>query len=635
MIPDRCLALALLIGSAAILPASAQQAAPKSSAAAAATGAAPADAEKIITAHGISMFGPPKMPADFQHLAYVNPDAPKGGELSQYGIGGFDSYNPFTFRGRATAPSVLMLERLMEDVLDDPLASYCLLCSTIEYPESRDWVIFNLRPEAKFSDGTPLTADDVLFSFELLRDKGFSSYRTAIQQMVKGVEVLDPQRIKFTFSADYPRRDVISQVGAQVVFSKKDFEANKRDIEQTSNLPFVGSGPYVFDKADFGRSITMKRDPNYWGRDLPINKGRYNFDRLRFEYFADYDAAFEAFKAGVYTFRIEASEQHWATRYDFPAFKAGDVVKETLPDGSIASGGTWVFNLGREKFQDARVREAIGLMFNFEWSNEALFYGLNRRLTSLWDNTDLKADGKPSEAELALLKPLEADLPAGVLTEDAVLPPTSGKQQLDRRNLRRATALLDEAGWTTGNDGLRRNAKGETLKVELLNHNQSLDRIINPFISNLRQLGVDAVYTRIDPSELTTRARSKDFDMVADSLDVSYAIGGGTEQVFGSADADDVFNPMGLRNKAVDSLIAQGIRASSEEETRDIIRALDRVLRALRIGVPQWYKPDYLVAYYNMYRHPDKLPPLALGVTDFWWIDAEAEKALKQKGALR
>ena len=593
------------------------------------------ESDKIIRSHGISMFGPPRLPTDFTHLPYVNPDAPKGGELSQYGIGNFDSFNPFTFRGRATAPSVIMLERLMEDVFDDPLASYCLICETIEYPESRDWVIFNLRPEAKFSDGTPLTAEDVRFSFELLRDKGFSSYRTAIQAMVKSVEVLDPHRIKFTFTADYPRRDVISQVGSQVVFSKKDFEDNKRDIEQTSTRPFLGSGPYVFDKADFGRSIRMKRNPDYWGKDLPINKGRHNYDALRFEYFADYDAAFEAFKAGVYTFRVEASEQHWATRYDFPAFKAGDVVKQTLPDGSIAGGDMWVYNLRREKFADPRVREAIGLMFNFEWSNEALFYGLNRRLTSFWDNTDLKAECKPSEAELALLQPLAADLPAGVLTDDAVVPPTSGKQQLDRKNLRRAAALLDEAEWKTGNDGMRRNQKGEMLRVEFLNDNQSLDRIINPFVQNLRQLGVDAVYTRVDPSELTNRTRGHDFDIVAESLGGAYAIGGGAEQVFGSANADDVFNPMGLKNKAVDALIAQGIKAGSEEETRTIIHALDRVLRALRIGVPQWYRPDYLVAYYDMYRHPDKLPPLALGVTDFWWIDAGAEKALKDKGVLR
>lgn len=325
--------------------------------------------ERIVKSHGISLFGEPKLPADFTHLPYVNPNAPKGGELSQHGIGGFDSYNPFTFRGRATAPSIIMLERVMESTLDDPLSQYCLLCETLEYPESRDWVIFNLRPEAKFSDGTPLTAEDVKFSFELLRDYGFSSYRQAIQQMVEGVEVLDDHRIKFTFQPDFPRRDVIGQVGGQIVFSRKDFEENDRDIEQPSNKPFIGSGPYMFDSDDFGKSVTLARNPDYWGKDLPINQGRHNYDRLRFEYFGDYDAAFEAFKAGVYTFRNEVSEQHWASRYDFPGFQQGYVVKEEIPDGNIASGDAWVFNLRREKFQDPRVREAIGLMFNFEWSN--------------------------------------------------------------------------------------------------------------------------------------------------------------------------------------------------------------------------------------------------------------------------
>lgn len=596
---------------------------------------APAGDERIIKSHGFSLYGEPELPADFPHLPYVNPDAPKGGELSQHGIGGFDSYNPFTFRGRATAPSLMMLETVMEDVLDDPLSQYCLLCETLEYPESRDWVIFNLRPEARFSDGTPLTAHDVLFSFELLRDHGFSSYRQGIQEMVAGAEVLDDHRIKFTFQPDYPRRDVIGQVGGQIVFSKKDFEDNQRDIEQTSNKTFLGSGPYVFEKDDFGKSITLARDPEYWGRDLPIKQGRHNYDRLRFEYFADYDAAFEAFKAGLYTFRNEVSEQHWATRYDFPGFTAGQVVKEAIPDGNIASGDAWVFNLRREKFQDARVREAIGLMLNFEWSNQALFYGLNSRVDSFVANSDLKAVGKPSAAELSLLEPLAADLPPGVLTDDAVLPPVSGERQLDRGNLRKAAALLDEAGWVTGSDGMRRNPQGQTLQVSFLDHNQSFDRIINPFVENLRALGVDARLERVDPSEMETRKRAHDFDLVRDAMGLGYAIGGGTAQAFGSEDKDDVFNPMGLANPAVDKLIEIGSLASNEAETRTAIAALDRTLRALRFWVPQWYKTDYTFAYYDMYEHPETLPLLGAGVTDFWWINAEKEAALKADGALR
>lgn len=595
----------------------------------------PAEKPSTIIAHGIATFGEPALPADFPHLGYVNPDAPKGGEISEWGLGGFDSYNPFTHRGRATALSVIMLERLMEDPADERGSSYCLICETIEYPESRDWVIFHLRPEAKFSDGSPLTAHDVLFSFELLRDKGLSSYRTGISKMVAKAEVLDDHTIKFIFQPGYPRRDVIQQVGSQIVFSREDFRKNKRDIEQSSAVPFLGSGPYAFDSADMGRSITVRRNPDYWGKDLPINKGRHNFDKIRVEFFGDYDAAFEAFKAGVYTFRNETSSIHWATRYDFPAVKSGAVRQEVLPRGNLATGQSWIFNLRRPIWQDIRVRQAIGLMFNFEWSNETLFYGLNTRVNSFWDNSDLAASGKPSPEELALLEPLAKDLPEGVLTEDAVMQPVAGKTQLDRKNLREASALLDQAGWKPGPDGMRVNEKGQRLKLEILNDNQSFDRIINPFVQNLRALGVDAVNARVDDAEMTNRTRGHDFDMITDSFDLGFYVGGGTEQVFGSENVGDVFNPMGLANPAIDALIQKGVEATTQEQMDSVIHALDRSLRALRFWVPQWFKADYTLAYYDMYGHPETMPPYALGELDFWWHDADKAEKLKQSGALR
>lgn len=594
--------------------------------------------DPVIKTHGISTFGAVELPADYPHLRYVNPDAPKGGEISLAGQGSFDSYNPFTHRGRAPEISTIMLERLMEPVADEKDAAYCLLCETLEYPESRDWVIFNLRPQARFSDGTPLTAHDVLFSFELLRDKGLSSYRTGIAQMVEKAEVLDDYRIKFYFKDDYPRRDVIRQVGGHIVFSRADFEKNKRDIEQSSAIPYLGSGPYVFDDADMGRRITVRRNPEYWGRDLPINQGRHNFDRIRYEYFADYDSAFEAFKAGVYTFRNEVSSIHWATRYDFPAISSGAVVKETLPDGRVATGQAWVFNLRREKFQDIRVREAISLMFNFEWSNETLFYGFNTRLNSFWDNSDLAATGTPSEAELALLEPLAADLPEGILTEEAVMQPvsdTGGRGGLDRANLRRASRLLDEAGWNSGADGMRRNDRGEVLQVEFMNANQSLDRVINPFVQNLRALGVDAINARVDSSELTTRTRSHDYDIVTDFLGQGFYIGGGAQQYFGSENVNDVFNSMGLANPAIDKLIRKGLDTNSEDEMRHIVSATDRALRSLRFWIPQWYRNEYSLAYYDMYAHPEVIPPYDLGLLDFWWHDADKAEKLKASGALR
>ncbi|MGN7869036.1 extracellular solute-binding protein [Paracoccus sp. 22332] len=591
--------------------------------------------EKVIKTHAIALFGEPALPADFPHYPYVNPDAPKGGEISFGAVGGFDSFNPFTHRGRAIALSVIQLERLMDSPADELGVDYCLLCETLEYPESKDWVIFNLRPEAKFSDGTPLTAHDVLFSFETLRDKGLSSFRMAMRQMIAKAEVLDDHRIKFTFAEGYPRRDVISQMGNQIVFSKKDFEENNRDLEQSSNIPFIGSGPYMFDRADMGRTMVVKRNPDYWGRDLPINKGRFNFDRIRYEMFGDFDSAFEAFKAGEYTFRNETSSMHWSTRYDFPALASGAVVREELADGTIATGDGWVFNLRREKFQDIRVREAIGLMFNFEWTNQTLLYGLETRVNSFWDNSEFRADGPPSDAERALLEPVAGDLPDGILTDDAVVQPVSGERQLDRQNMRRAVALLDQAGWTVGTDGMRRNADGQTLTVEILNDDVGNDRIINPFIQNLRAIGIDAMNRRVDNAEMQLRTRSKDFDMVEDSLGQSYAIGGYAGQVFGSEDKDDVFNPMGLANPAIDRLLEIGQQATTQEDNITAINALDRALRSLRFWVPKWFKAEYTLAYYDIYRHPQAMPPYALGTLDFWWADTAREAELKAKGAIR
>ena len=589
--------------------------------------------DDVITAHGISTFGDLKYPADFAHLDYVNPDAPKGGEISQWAFGGFDSLNPYTIKGRAGALSTVMLESLMEGTADEVDAVYCLLCSTIEYPESRDWVIFNIRPEARFSDGTPLTAEDVLFTYETFLEKGLTSFRAVLAQQVETVEVLDPQRIRFTFRAEYPKRDLIQSVGGLPIFSKADFESTGRDLEETSNEPFLGSGPYLLDDMDIGKSIAWKRDPDYWGADLPIKRGRHNFDRIRVEYFGDYEAAFEGFKAGAYSFRNEASSLIWATRYDFPALEKGWVVKATPEDGTLATGQSFVMNLRREKFQDPRVREAIALMFNFEWSNETLFYGLYERIHSFWENSDLAATGLPTAEELAVLEPLADQLPEGVLTGEAVMAPESGARQLDRGNLRRAAALLDEAGWIVGDDGIRRNANGETLIVDFLNDSQTFDRVINPYAENLRRLGIDARHDRVDNAQAVNRERRHDFDIMTHQFPMSYVPGSGLQQYFGSGGVEDVFNAMGLADPAVDTLIAGIEAATTSEELTVRVKALDRVLRAHRFWVPQWFKDQHTIAYYDMYEHPETLPPYALGQMDFWWYNAEKGEALKAAGA--
>ena len=595
--------------------------------------AAPANAD-IITSHGISTFGELKYEAGFPHLDYVNPDAPKGGEISVWGFGSFDSMHPYTTKGRSGQLSSIFFESLLEGTADEPDAVYGLVAESLEYPEDRSHVIFNMRPEARFSDGSPLTADDVVFSYEILRDKGLPSFRAVIQKQVESAEALGPHRVKFTFKEGEPTRDLPQTVGGLPIFSKAYYEASGADFEASTLTPGIGSGPYVLDSLKVGQQIVYRRNPDYWGNDLPINKGRHNFDRIRIEYFADYNSAFEGFKAGTYTYRTEASSKIWATGYDFPAIQNGWAKKDTPPDGTLASGQSFVFNLRRDKFQDKRVRQAIGMMFNFEWSNKTLFYGIYERIDSFWENSYLKAEGAPTEGELAFLRPLADKLPEGVLDGPVVTAPTSSERQLDRKNLRRASAMLDEAGWPVGDDGMRRNATGETLQVEILNDSQAFDRVINPYIENLRALGVDAVHTRIDNAQMTERERSFNFDMVVGNFRTALTPGSELEQYFGSESAEfSIFNLAGFGSEAVDSLIDSVTAAEDRTTLDDATRALDRVLRAEVFWVPQWFKNTHTVAYYDMYRYPENLPPYALGTLDFWWFDQAAHDKLKAAGA--
>lgn len=594
-------------------------------------------AEEIIKAHGISVFGDLKYPPDFTSLDYVNPDAPKGGEIAIWGFGSFDSMHPYSKKGRAGGLSSAFFETLLEGTADETDSGYGLLAESLEYPKDRSWVIFNLRPEARFSDGTPLTAEDVLFSFEILRDKGLPSFRVLLQQQIESAEILGPHRIKYTFKEGVPHRDLPSTVGALPVFSKRSYMDSGRDFEDSSLEPLTGSGPYVLDSMDVGRKIIYKRNPDYWGSHLPINKGRGNFDRVRVEYFADYNTALEGFKSGVYTFRNEASSKNWATAYDFPAVEKGWVVKKELPDGSLASGQSFVMNLRRDKFSDPRVREAIGLMFNFEWSNKTLFYGLYSRINSFWDNSDLAASGPPSEAELDILEPLveKGILSEEVLGEDAIMAPESSERQLDRGNLRKASRLLDEAGWRVGPDGMRVDGSGKTLKVEIINDSQTFERIINPYIENMRRAGIDAVYTRVDNAQMTNREREHDFDMVTAQFRMAFVPGSGLKQYFGSETAEEsVFNVMGLSSEAVDELIEIVMAAKTREKLHVAVKALDRVLRAERFWVPQWHKNVHTIAYYDMFEHPEQLPPYALGTLDFWWHNEEKARRLRESGAL-
>ncbi|MGR3662867.1 MAG: extracellular solute-binding protein [Paracoccaceae bacterium] len=545
--------------------------------------------------------------------------------------------NPYSTKGRAGALANVFFESMLTGTADEIGSNYCFICTTMEYPEGKEWVIFNLRDDVTFSDGSQMTAEDIVFTYELFLEQGLPSYRAVLGQQVESAEVLNPTQLKFTFKTDIPTRDLIQNVGGLPIFSKAWFEKTGARLDESRMEAAIGSGVYVIDKIDTNARIVYKRNPDYWGTNHPFQIGISNFDKIRVEYFGDSNAAFEGFKAGAYTFRIENSSKTWATQYDFPAIKDGTFFKGELPAGTIATGQSFAFNLQREKFKDIRVREAIALMFNFEWSNETLFYGLYARINSFWENSELAAIGTPPPAEVAILQPLvdEGLLDASILTDEAVMGPTSSDRQLDRKNLRRASALLDAAGWDVDDDGKRRNAAGKTLDIEFLEVSPAFDRVINPYVENLIALGVNAKLSRVDPAQYTARTRGKDFDMTNDQFAMGYEPGDGLKQYFGSEGADEsVFNSPSLKSPAVDKLIEVVMAADSKEKLHIAVRALDRVLRAERFWVPQWFKNTHTVSYLDIYAHPDPLPPFALGYLDFWWVDPDKEAAMKAAGKL-
>ena len=592
--------------------------------------------EKITVSTGFSNFGELKYSKDFDHLDYVNPSAPKGGEISIWANGTFDSMNPYSRKGTSGSLSSIFFEELLTSTADEIGTVYCFMCSSLEYPEDLSWVVFNLRPEVTFSDGSKLTAEDVSFSYKLFLTEGLVSFRAVLSKLVKKVEVLESNKIKFYFLEDAPLRDRIETVGGLPVFSQKWFTENEAGLDESRLEPALGTGPYVLDSYDINQEILYKRNENYWARDLNFTKGRNNFDFIRVEYFGDSNAAFEGFKSGAYTFRIENSSKQWATGYDFPALNKGHIVKRELRDGTIATGQSFVMNLRKEKFKDIKVREALSLMFNFEWSNATLFYGLYARINSFWENSDLAAIGVPEGEELDLLAELVDGglLSTEILTNPAISAPTSGSRQLDRKNLRAASKLLDDAGWVVGDDGKRRK-DGKTLDVEFLEASPAFDRIVNPFVENLISLGVNAKLNRIDYAQYTNRTRSFDFDIVTDQFRMSYEPGSGLKQYFGSETAkESLFNSMGVSSPAIDRLIDFISGASSKADLRIAVRALDRVLRAEKFWIPQWYKDVHTVAYFDMFEHPEPLPPYSLGYLDFWWVNPEKEAKLKAEGAL-
>ena len=606
-----------------------------------------AEEDGIIRSHGYSFYGDLTYPADYQHFNYVNPDAPKGGEIALWAPGTFDSMNPYSRKGRAGRYSWMMYESLLGDALASGSApadvygeGYGLLAESLEYDEGKTWVIFHMRPEARFSDGSPVTAHDVLFSHNLLLEQGLPSYAQAVKKRIPKAEVIDDHTIKFYFTEGISRRSLIDQVGGVPVWSKKWYEETGARLDEPRMETSPGSGPYMVDEVDVNRRITYKRNPDYWGWDLPFNKGRHNFDKIRIEYFADDAAAFEAFKAGEYTFRAEGNSKKWATGYEFPGIDKGWVVKEALPDGTPPVPTGVVFNLGRDIFKDRRVREAVALAFNFEWVNESLQFGLFKQRHSFVQGADHAASGVPEGLEKDILMSLGDLVPEEIMTTPAVMAHSSnGAREVDRRNLRKAMKLLDEAGWEVGDDGKRRNAAGETMKINFpypSSVSATLAAFIEVFVQNLQKMGIEATQEKVDPAQYTLRERERDYDLVYDNYRSFLSTGTGLMQMYGSGEAAfSLFNPAGLASPLVDAIIERSLNAESREEEYAALKALDRVLRYERFIIPVWYNDSVWVSYYDQYEYPTPLPTFALGELDFWWFNAEKAAKLKAEGALR
>jgi microcin C transport system substrate-binding protein len=597
-----------------------------------------AAAQELNVSHGYSNFGELKYGPD-EPFSYVNVDAPKGGEISLYALGNYDSFNNYTRSGNVATGTELLYEDIFVSAADDPYGIYCYLCETIEYPDDLSFVLVNLRDDVTFANGTPMTAEDVVFTVDLFLEQGLAEFRNAIDGYFKSVTQTGPLQVRFEFEEDVPRRERMGLVGIWNPFSKAWFEETGARIDESTLTPFMGTGPYIVGEYDTGRSIRYTRNPNWWGADHPYNTGRWNFDDIRYEYFGDSSAAVQAFFAGEYTFRVENTSREWANSYDVPPVNRGDIVRKTLPDGSISAAQGFVFNLKQPEWQDPRVRDAVRMMFNFEWSNETLFYGLYSRPESFWGGSDLAAEGVPTEGEAALLRPLveQGLLDESILTEVAVTPPANdaGSNLPERRVRRAAIGLLNEAGYETGPDGMMRGPDGQTLELVIIQFSPAFDRIVNPYVENLREIGIDARLERIDRAQYIERRRSGDWDLTNQSPGQSFEPGGGLRQWFGSETAEDSSrNIMALADPAVDALIDVVVNAETLEELRPATRALDRVLRAHGFWIPQWGNSEHWVAYWDMYRHPETIPPLALGVLDFWWYDAEAAAELEASGAL-
>ncbi len=583
-------------------------------------------ADAVLSGHAMTMFDNeiPKYAATFPYFDYVNPTAPKGGTLRLAVDGTFDSFNPFIPKGNAASTG--SVETLLVNSADEPFTAYGLVAETMEWPADRSWVIFNLRPEARWHDGTPITADDVVWSFEALVEKGMPFYRY-YYSAIDSAEALSTHRVRFNFKESGNQE--LPLITGQLPVLPKHYWAS-RDFSATTLDPPLGSGPYRIQKFEAGRYIVQERVTDYWGANLPVRRGMNNFDTIRTEFFRDATPIRLALKAGDIDFRLENQSKAWADDYNVAVVDKGLLNKEMVPHRQPTGMQAFVMNTRRTLFQDPRVRQALGYAFDFEWSNRTLFNGQYTRTTSYFSNSELASSGLPQGEELALLEHYRGRIPDTVFNQAFKIPVTDGSGR-PRENLRKATALLKDAGWTVRDLKLINEATGVPFTFEVLLSSKAFERIVLPYTQNLKQLGIEAKIRLVDRTQYMERYRQKDFDMLVAVWGQSETPGNEQREYWGSDAADSVGsrNLAGIKDPVVDELIELLVKSDSREQLNVRTRALDRVLLWGHYVVPHWHIRADRVLYWDKFSRP--ATPVRSGVMrSRWWYDTQKAAALEQ-----
>ncbi len=587
--------------------------------------------------HGLSIFGELKYPADFKQFGYVNADAPKVGRMNfqppswvfNQSTQTFNTLNSFVLKGDAPPRMEMTFDTLMAGAGDEPDTSYGLVAETVDVSDDANTFTFHLRTEARFHDGSPLTAEDVAFSLMLLKEKGHPQISQVIVPMANA-EASDVRTVTVTLDGTQNRATILTIIGLPI-FSKAYYTSQPFDSSTLD--PPLGSGPYKVGGMSAGRFIEYQRVDDYWGKDLPVNVGQSNFDKIRIDFYQERETAFEAFKKGLITYHEEFTSLTWATGYDFPAFAGGKVKKSLFPAEALPSLQGFFVNTRRAKFADPRTRLAIGLAFDFEWSNKNLFFNSYQREFSYFQKSDFMAEGRPGPDELKLLEPYRGDLPAAVFDEDAYVPPKTDGSGNDRAMLKRAFDLLAAAGWTQKN-GTLVDDKGEALAFEFLINASVFERVLSPWVQNLKRIGVAATIRQVDSAQYQSRLNDYDFDVMLMAIGFTATPLDGLAPMFGShaADTPGTYNYAGIKNKAVDGLIEALKQVNNRKELETTLRALDRVLRAAQYWIPSWYQANHRVAHWDIFGWPAKKPDYAFTPEATWWFDAKKATTIGYSG---